>query len=60
MCDRAEIIIQRAVNCGWIIVKNREQFKATLRIALDTEVRAGGPYLDNSTNENSKKYSPTL
>jgi hypothetical protein len=48
MVDRAEIVIQRAVNCGWITVQNREQLKATIRIALDTEVRAGGPYPDKS------------
>lgn len=45
-CDRAELVIQRAVSQGWITVHNRDDLKATLRIALDTEVRAGGPYLD--------------
>lgn len=44
-CDRAEITINRAVNCGWITVHNREQLKTTIRIALDTEVEAGGPVL---------------
>lgn len=49
-CDRADIVMQRAVNCGWITVHDKKQFLANLRIALDTEVRAGGPYLDNGWN----------
>ena len=47
-CDRAELVIGRAVAQGWITVHNRAQLKATLRIALDTEVRAGGPFSDRS------------
>lgn len=50
-CDRAEIVIQRAVAQGWITVHNREQLRATLRIALDTEVRAGGPFPDRSAHD---------
>lgn len=47
-CDRAEILIQRAVNCGWITVLDRDQFKRNLRVALDQEVRSGGPYVEGS------------
>jgi len=46
-CDRADISIRRALNCGWITIPNelcRQQLYATLRIALDMEVEAGGPY----------------
>lgn len=53
MCDRAETIIARAVNCHWITVHDRAQLKANLRIALDTEVEAGGPYLNNGWNATS-------
>jgi hypothetical protein len=49
-CDRTETIIERALNCHWITVLDRAQLKATLRIALDTEVEAGGPYLNNGWN----------
>lgn len=49
-CDRTAIVIDRSINCGWITVANREQLKATLRLALDTEVEAGGPYLNNGWN----------
>lgn len=52
-CDRTETIIERSLNCNWITVRDREQLKATLRIALDTEIRAGGPYLDNGWNASS-------
>lgn len=52
-CDRTEIIINRALNCNWLTVNDHEQFKATLRIALDTEVAAGGPYLDNGWNRSA-------
>lgn len=48
--DRTETIIERALNCHWITVTDRAQFQATLRIALDTEVAAGGPYLNNGWN----------
>lgn len=47
-CDRAEILVQRAVNCGWIQClgeHGRRQLQTTARIALDAEVEAGGPYL---------------
>lgn len=47
-CDRAELVIQRAINCGWVTVHNFDELRANIRIALDTEVRAGGPYLDKS------------
>lgn len=47
-CDRTELVIGRAVAQGWITVHNHEQLKATIRVALDTEVRAGGPYLDKT------------
>jgi hypothetical protein len=50
-CDRAEVLIQRAVNCGWITVHDRRQLKANLRVALDQEVRSGGPYLERETAE---------
>jgi hypothetical protein len=46
--DRAVILMERSVNCGWITVHNEKQFLDNARIALDTEVRAGGPYLDLS------------
>jgi hypothetical protein len=47
LCDRAEIAIERAFNCGWITFNTptaRASLHATLRIALDMEVEAGGPY----------------
>jgi hypothetical protein len=43
-CDRAELIVSRAENC-WITVHDREQLVRNIRLALDTEVEAGGPYL---------------
>jgi hypothetical protein len=46
-CDRAEIAIDRALNCNWISFNSptaRASLHATLRIALDMEVEAGGPY----------------
>jgi hypothetical protein len=46
-CDRADIAIDRALNCGWISFLTptaRASLHATLRIALDMEVEAGGPY----------------
>jgi hypothetical protein len=49
-CDRVDTIVGRCVNCGWITVHNEQQFRATLRIALNTEVEAGGPYLNNGWN----------
>jgi hypothetical protein len=45
--DRADISIRRALNCGEIAFSSqaaRAQFHATLRLALDMEVEAGGPY----------------
>ncbi len=44
--DRAEILIQRAVNCGWITVHDRDQLKRNMRVGLDQEVRSGGPYIE--------------
>lgn len=49
-CDRADTIIKRSENCHWITVHDRQQLHANLRIALDTEVEAGGPYLNNGWN----------
>ena len=49
-CDRAELVIMRALTQGWVTVHNREMLKATIRIALDTEVRAGGPRPDKSAS----------
>lgn len=43
--------MQRSVNCGWITVHNEQSFLANLRIALDTEVEAGGPYLNDGWNK---------
>jgi hypothetical protein len=46
-CDRAELVIQRALSCGWITFNTsvaHSQFHATLRIALNMEVEARGPY----------------
>lgn len=45
--DRAAICVQRAINCGWITIhgpNGGQQLLATIRLALDTEVQAGGPY----------------
>jgi hypothetical protein len=50
-CDRAEILIQRAVNCGWITVHDRDQFKRNVRVALDQEVRSGGPYVEGFASD---------
>lgn len=46
--DRAELVVKRALNCGWVNPETTDikQLKGTIRIALDTEVRAGGPYPD--------------
>jgi hypothetical protein len=47
LCDRADIAIERALNCNWISFISptaRASLHATLRIALDMEVEAGGPY----------------
>jgi hypothetical protein len=55
-CDRAETIIQRAINCRWIEVLDHEQLRANFRIALDTEVAAGGPYLNNGWNSQRGNY----
>jgi hypothetical protein len=49
--DRAEILIRRALNCGWITVQDRDQLKANIRVALDQEVRSGGPYVEGSRVE---------
>lgn len=46
-CDRAELAIQRALKQGWITFNTstaHAAFHATLRIALNMEVEAGGPY----------------
>ncbi len=56
-CDRAMLLMERAVNMGWISVHNVQQFLANTRIALDTEVSAGGPFNDNGWN---KDYKDTL
>ncbi|MCH7605378.1 hypothetical protein IID24_05315 [Patescibacteria group bacterium] len=45
LCNRAKITVQRAINCGWITLHSQEQLEKTIRIALDMEVEAGGPYL---------------
>jgi hypothetical protein len=42
--DRADLVIKRAANMHWITVHNEDQLKQTIRIALDMEVEAGGPY----------------
>lgn len=46
--NRADIVIRRALNCGWINpdTTNIDQLKSAIRLALDIEVRAGGPYPD--------------
>lgn len=46
--DRAEILIQRAVNCGWITVHDRDQLKRNIRAGLDQEVRSGGPFVEGT------------
>jgi hypothetical protein len=46
--DRAEILIQRAVNCGWITVHDRDQLKRNIRVGLDQEVRSGGPFVEGT------------
>jgi hypothetical protein len=51
LVDRAEILIQRAINCGWITVHDREQLKRNIRVGLDQEVRAGGPYVECFTSD---------
>ena len=54
-CDRADLIMRRSLNCGWITVLDEKQFLSNLRLALDTEVEAGGPYLNNGWNNPSKQ-----
>ncbi len=58
-CDRAELVVKRAINCGWIEEYSTDipQLQGTIRIALDTEVRAGGPYLDRSVLPSTSEYS---
>lgn len=46
-CDRAEILVQRAINCGWITVHDRDQLIRNIRVGLDQEVRSGGPYVES-------------
>lgn len=46
-CDRAELVIQRGLAQNWITFNTstaHAQVHATLRIALNMEVEAGGPY----------------
>ncbi len=52
-CDRAEVVVKRAIDCGWLEEYSTDipQLQATIRIALDTEVRAGGPWLDEPGRE---------
>lgn len=52
-CDRAGLLIQRATNMGWLTDKGKAEMQAHIRIGLDTEVEAGGPYLNNGWNRAS-------
>ena len=54
--DRAEILIQRAVNCGWITVHDRDQFKRNIRVALDQEVRSGGPFVEGYQSDAATQH----
>lgn len=47
-CDRAEIVVQRMKHA--INPIHVDELKRTIRIALDTEVEAGGPYLNDGWN----------
>ena len=55
-CDRAQILIERMQKgLGWHIGRQITEemwadVKPHFRIALDTEVEAGGPYLNNGWN----------
>ena len=65
-CDRVETVINRCENMGWVTVYDRAPLAATLRLALDTEVEAGGPYLNNGHNRRAalsampQRLSPDL
>lgn len=43
-CDRAGIVANRGIGLGWFNPQYRKSIVGTLRIALDMEVEAGGPY----------------
>lgn len=43
-CDRADLLVQRGLNCGWITKEHADTWRANIRIGLDMEVEAGGPY----------------
>ena len=45
---REKVVSNRAENCGWITIHDRAQFEALIRLALNTEVEAGGPYPDET------------
>lgn len=49
MCDRAAIVVARMGH--WVPEEKRSELAAHIRIALDTEVEAGGPYLNNGWNK---------
>lgn len=51
ICDRAAIVVARMV--GWVPEEKRGELAAHIRIALDTEVEAGGPYINNGWNKRS-------
>lgn len=57
-CDRAELVVKRAINCGWLhpASTNIQQLQGAIRIALDTEVRAGGPWLDDGDLPSPAQY----
>jgi hypothetical protein len=56
-CDRADIVVQRM---GWKVApESRAELKAHIRIALDTEVEAGGPYLNNGWNRTDGETAAT-
>ncbi len=48
-CDRAAIVVARMAT--WVPKEKHQELAAHIRIALDTEVEAGGPYSNNGWNK---------
>jgi len=44
-CDRADILLQRFSNAGYLTATGTKWVKDHIRLALNMEVEAGGPFL---------------
>jgi hypothetical protein len=56
-CDRAQVLVERAERLGWIQRRHAEEFRMWLRMALDMEVVAGGPYRGPSIEAIARKIT---